>query len=213
VFAVSRDEEHVTIHASYGRSSHELTRFQVPTHVLLDLARKQLADRAAGLPEDDCGWIEEEDVARQAGYTTLPLLKAKLFRLRFLFSYLPVTDPDNIVERHSSRSQLRIGATASSIRELRRCNCVCGNLAANPAYASCGDVLARQWRTPRARRASHFTVACHALLARLASPDSEVIGDLSTATEVHLVGCLAFERAVGDPLVGVTRRKAVQPSG
>ena len=40
----------------------------------------------------------------------------------------------------------------------------------------------------------------------------EVIGDLSTATEVHLVGCLAFERAVGDPLVGVTRGKAVHPS-
>jgi hypothetical protein len=46
-----------------------------------------------------------------------------------------------------------------------------------------------------------LTVARHALLARLASLDSEVIGDLSTATEVHLVGCLAFERAVGDPLV------------
>jgi hypothetical protein len=85
--------------------------------------------------------------------------------------------------------------------EGKRCNCVCRNFPENPAYSSCGDVPARQRRTPGARRASHFTVACHALLARLPSTDGEVIGDLSTATEVHLVGCLAFKRAVGDSLV------------
>ena len=68
---------------------------------------------------------------------------------------------------------------------------------------SCGDVLARRWSTAGARRASHFTVAREALLARLASPDGEAIGDLSTATEVHLVGCLAFERAVGGGSGGI----------
>ena len=68
-------------------------------------------------------------------------------------------------------------------------------------FMSCGDVLARRWSPAGARRARHFTVAHHALLARLASPEGEVIGDLSTATEVHLVGCLAFKRAVGDSLV------------
>jgi hypothetical protein len=53
---------------------------------------------------------------------------------------------------------------------------------ANPAYVSCGDVLARRWSTAWARRASHFTVAPHALLARLASLEGEAIGDLSIAT-------------------------------
>jgi hypothetical protein len=89
-------------------------------------------------------------------------------------------------------------ATASNLLALKRCNCVRGNFPVNPACTSCGDVLARRWSPAGARRASHFTVAHHALLARLASPEGEVIGDLSTATEVHLVGCLAFERAVGD---------------
>jgi hypothetical protein len=46
-----------------------------------------------------------------------------------------------------------------------------------------------------------LTVARDPLLARLASTDGEVMGDLSTAAEVHLVGCLAFKRAVGDSLV------------
>jgi len=44
-------------------------------------------------------------------------------------------------------------------------------------FMSCGDVLARRWSTAGARRASHFTVAHHALLARLASPEGEVLGE------------------------------------
>jgi len=36
---------------------------------------------------------------------------------------------------------------------------------------SCGEVFARRWRPARARRACHPTVACHALPARVASPD------------------------------------------
>jgi hypothetical protein len=56
-------------------------------------------------------------------------------------------------------------------------------------------------QTSGARRASHFTVARDALLARLASPDGKALGDISAATEVHLVGCLAVEGAVGDSLV------------
>jgi hypothetical protein len=46
---------------------------------------------------------------------------------------------------------------------------------------------------------------------RLALPDGEVIGDLSPATEVHLVGCLAFERAVGDPLVVLNHVELDEP--
>jgi hypothetical protein len=38
-------------------------------------------------------------------------------------------------------------------------------------FMSCGDVLARRWSTAGARRARHFAVAHHALLARLASPE------------------------------------------
>jgi hypothetical protein len=58
-FRVSQDEEYVRIRASYDRVSHELTQFQIPAHILLYLARKRLADQAAGLPEDDCvGWAK-----------------------------------------------------------------------------------------------------------------------------------------------------------
>src|SRR5580658_1925088 len=59
----------------------------------------------------------------------------------------------------------RSPATASNLLAMKRCNCVRDNFSMNPTYASCGDVLARQWRTGGARRASHFTVARHALLA------------------------------------------------
>jgi hypothetical protein len=56
-----------------------------------------------------------------------------------------------------------------------------------------------------------LTVAHHALLARLVSPGGEVIGDLSTATEVHLVRRLALEYAVRDPLVGLAHVELDQP--
>jgi hypothetical protein len=106
-FSVSLDKEYVRIRASYDRVSHELTQFQIPSHVLLDLARKRLADQAAGLPEDQCGWMDETEV--QAAYSNVLSLEAKILRLRFLFSYLPVTDPNNVVEQHPSRARLRLG--------------------------------------------------------------------------------------------------------
>ena len=43
------------------------------------------------------------------------------------------------------------------------------------------------------------------------SPGGEFIGDLSTATEVHLVRGLPFERAVRDPLVVLDHVERDQP--
>jgi hypothetical protein len=46
---------------------------------------------------------------------------------------------------------------------------------------------------------------------RLTSPGGEFLGDLSTATEVQLVGCLTFERPVGNPLVVLGHIERTEP--
>ena len=55
--------------------------------------------------------------------------------------------------------------------------------------------------TAPARSAGCGLVLFQSQPSRLASPGGEFIEDLSTATEVHLVRGLPFERAVRDPLV------------
>src|ERR1019366_3003291 len=100
-----------------------------------------------------------------------------------------------------ARSRRRSPAAASDIREATRHSCVRRDFSTNPSYGSCGEVFARRWRPARARGARHRTVACYALLARVASPGRELTGNLIAPTEVDLVRCLAVERGVGDPLV------------
>lgn len=116
-FATSLDEEHVILHATCGSRTHDVTS-RVPKYVLLVLARQRLADAASGLPDHDCGWVDQDKLATEAGWTMLSLFAAALFKIRFQVADLPILDPDNVVERHSSKPSLRIGTARLSIGAL-----------------------------------------------------------------------------------------------
>ena len=95
--------------------------------------------------------------------------------------------------KHPSRSP----APAFNILYLERRKCVRRRFPVRARSSSCGDVLARRLSTPSARSAGCGLVLLQAQPSRLASPGGEFIGDLSTATKLHLVRDLAFERAIG----------------
>jgi|CZKU01.1.fsa_nt_gi hypothetical protein len=116
-FGVSLDEEYVTLHATCGSTTHDVTS-RVPKYVLLMVARQRLADAAAGLPDQDCGWVEQDRLATDAGWSDLRFFPAALFKIRFQFAELPILDPDNIVERHPSKRTVRIGTARLSIEAL-----------------------------------------------------------------------------------------------
>jgi hypothetical protein len=116
-FVVSLDEEHVILHATCESTTHDVTS-RGPKYVLLMLARQRLADAAAGVPDQDCGWTDEEKLATEAGWTMLSLFPAALFKIRFQFAELPILDPDNVVERHSSKPSLRIGTARLSLEAI-----------------------------------------------------------------------------------------------
>ena len=82
------------------------------------VARQRLADAAAGLPDQDCGWVEQDRLATDAGWSDLRFFPAALFKIRFQFAELPILDPDNIVERHPSKRTVRIGTARLSIEAL-----------------------------------------------------------------------------------------------
>jgi hypothetical protein len=116
-FGVTLDEEYVTLHASFGSTTHDVTS-RVPKYVLLMLARQRLADAEVGLPDQDCGWVDQDKLATEAGWTNLSFFPPALFKIRFQFAELPILDPDNIVERHPSKPSLRIGTARMSIGAL-----------------------------------------------------------------------------------------------
>jgi hypothetical protein len=113
LFSVSRDEEHVELHATCGANTFELGA-RTHNYLLLTLARRRLADAAEGLPETTCGWIYQEDLARDPTMAP-PQLNIDVFRIRKQFAALGVVDAANIVERRPRTRQLRIGVGRLSV--------------------------------------------------------------------------------------------------
>jgi len=116
LFSVSRDEEHVQLHASYGTGRFDLGS-RNHNYVLLLLARKRLEDAAEGLPETSCGWTYIEDLVRGPDVTPSSL-NIDVFRIRKQFDALGVLDPANIIERRPRTKQLRIGTGRISVQVL-----------------------------------------------------------------------------------------------
>jgi hypothetical protein len=108
-FTVSRDEEHVDLRLScqgdvlaLGTRSHD--------YLLLTLARRRLADAAAGLPDGDCGWIDQAELEDDRSVVG-PQLNVDVFRIRRRFAALGILDAANIVERRPRGKRLRIGTS------------------------------------------------------------------------------------------------------
>jgi len=106
-FAVSRDEEHVELRVVAGDRTFDLGA-RGHHYLLLTLARRRLADAAAGLPDTTCGWIDQEELAHDPSMAP-PQLNIDVFRIRKQFGTVGALDPANIVERRSRTRQLRIG--------------------------------------------------------------------------------------------------------
>lgn len=108
VFVVSSDEDFVELTLEYperrvalGSRSHN--------YLLLTLARQRLADRARGLPEASCGWMDKEELAQ--GFKITPQqVDGEVFRIRKHFSQHGVTEATTIIERRARTKQIRLGA-------------------------------------------------------------------------------------------------------
>jgi hypothetical protein len=113
LFSVSRDEEHVQLHATFGHKTLDLGS-RSHNYLLLTLARRRLEDAAEGLPETSCGWIYQEDLAHDP--TMAPSqMNIDVFRIRKHFAALGIIDAANIVERRPRTRQLRIGVERLSV--------------------------------------------------------------------------------------------------
>jgi FHA domain len=107
-FRVSADEEHVELdllvqgrtNAIPPRASH---------YVLLVLARARLADQCARIADPDCGWLYGDELASKL-HTNLQKLNVDIHRARQLLSRMSLVDnPEDLVQRRKTTSQLRFG--------------------------------------------------------------------------------------------------------
>ena len=116
LFSVSRDEEHVQLHALFGTGRFDMGA-RNHHYTLLLLARRRLDDAAEGLPETSCGWTYIEDLIHGPNVTPASL-NIDVFRIRKQFDTIGVLDPANIIERRPRTKQLRIGTGRVSVQVL-----------------------------------------------------------------------------------------------
>lgn len=106
-FAVSMNEEHVTLRISDGRKLIDLGE-RTHHYTLLALARQRLCDAERGFDESCQGWVETERLAHSLGIDA-PHLNIHIFRARNQFKQA-FSDKDGmigIIERR--RNELRFG--------------------------------------------------------------------------------------------------------
>jgi hypothetical protein len=113
-FTVSKDEEDVQLHAVDDDETVDLGS-RAHNYLLLTLARRRLADAAEKQPDAECGWIYQDDLARDPTMAGSQL-NIDVFRIRKHFTRLGLADAATIVERRPRSRQLRIGTGRIEIR-------------------------------------------------------------------------------------------------
>jgi hypothetical protein len=112
-FTVSRDEEQVELVAWAGERAIDLG-VRAHHYPLLTLARRRLADRAAGMGAADEGWMRQDDLR-----TMLKLredhLSISIHRARAQLGKAGVADAAAVIERRSGTRLLRIGVAALEV--------------------------------------------------------------------------------------------------
>jgi hypothetical protein len=111
-FSVSRDEEYVHVEMRHGGRRVDMGS-RGHNYLLLTLARRRRTDTERGLPETSCGWIDQEELARDS--VMGPQLNLSVFRIRQQFVRAGLPNGAEIVARRSSPRQLRIGVGRISI--------------------------------------------------------------------------------------------------
>lgn len=105
-FDVSQNEEHVFLRLHYDGSEFDLEE-RVHHYVMLELARKRLADRASGVTDEEQGWIGRKEFAAMLGLDDTNLLNMQIFRFRKqVHNVVPQNEvAANIIQ--SRRNQIR----------------------------------------------------------------------------------------------------------
>lgn len=109
-FQVSSDEEEVCITLVDGTGERQLPP-RASNYFLLHLARLRVADQRAGEPEDECGWIDTQLLAKQLGVLET-VLNVDIHRIRKRFGEAGVRDAANLIERRKGSRKLRIGVSS-----------------------------------------------------------------------------------------------------
>lgn len=113
-FVASLDEEHVAIEASMADRVVSLGA-RAHNFALLCLARRRLAERAAGTAEAECGWCYTQDL-RDALRMDRVTLNLQLWRATQAMKRLGLP-AERLVERRADAQQLRIGFGSLDITE------------------------------------------------------------------------------------------------
>src|SRR5690606_787017 len=112
-FRVSRDEEQVELIALHGEQRLDL-RIRAHHYPLLLLARRRLADQAAGAPEPEQGWASLDDMLDMLKLSE-PHFNIAVHRARTQLSRLGVLDAASLVERQPRMRRLRLGVSQLEI--------------------------------------------------------------------------------------------------
>ncbi|MCK6506095.1 FHA domain-containing protein [Myxococcota bacterium] len=121
-FRLSHDETFVQLAWRWREEHHEVPA-RACHRMLLVLARQRLADRAAGLPEGDCGWVHTDRLLEELD-ASAQKLHVDVLRSRRQLAQMGVTDADALVERRPTTRELRIGVADLSV------------IASQPAHAA-----------------------------------------------------------------------------
>ncbi len=106
-FSVSSDEDFVELSLEYGERRVSLGS-RSHNYLMLTLARRLLADRAAALPEASCGWMDKDELA-DGFKITPPQVDGEVFRIRKHFSQHGLAESTTIIERRPRTKQIRLG--------------------------------------------------------------------------------------------------------
>lgn len=105
--AFSRDEEVIEAAAFAGERRLDL-QVRAHNYLLLLLARRRLADREAGVPDPEQGWIRQDDLLRMLRIDDNHL-NITVHRARSQLAKAGVGDAAALIERRSQVRQMRIG--------------------------------------------------------------------------------------------------------
>lgn len=112
-FRLSHDGAFVQLSWRWRQEHHEVPA-RACHRLLLWLARQRLADRAAGLPEDDCGWVHPDRLLSELDASPQKL-HVDVLRCRRQIGHMGVADADALVERRATTRELRIGVAELTV--------------------------------------------------------------------------------------------------
>jgi hypothetical protein len=115
-FGVSSDEEYTELRVTVGPRAVTLPP-RVHHYMLLELARRRLADAADGVVEAEQGWVYTSDLRRDLRITANQYYVMS-HRLRREVEELGIVDATRLIEKRTTSRQVRIGATRLNVRSL-----------------------------------------------------------------------------------------------